>query len=78
MREPVQKEKHTNILAEVLGNWVEFAFTVLKNGGKQYNTHKSVSIHQLKQVIVGALERRHAHIYVYSTHIRTCVKECVH
>ena len=42
-------------------------------GRREYNTHKYVSIHQLGYVIVGALERRHAHMHVYSTHIRTCV-----
>ena len=29
-------------------------------------------------VIVGALERGHEHIYVYSSHIPTCVKDCVY
>ena len=37
-----REEKNTNILAEVLGNWVEFALTVLKNGGKQSTTRTNV------------------------------------
>ena len=39
-----EEKNNTNILAEVLGNWVEFALTVLKmgRGETEYNTHKCV------------------------------------